>query len=508
MTDAPTIKDGLYALYLRKSRADLEKEQYGELETLAKHEAELTEFAKRNGYVLDEPYYKELVSGERIGDRLEFQKLMTRVERGDYRGIVVHAIARLGRGDPMEYGYILFTLKRTHTLIVTPHKVYDPNDQDDARYLQMEMFVSNMELGNIVSRLESGCRASARMGCFIKPTPPYGYDRVKVEGKWTLEPNDDAPTVRAIFEKAASGTPLGSIAREFNDAGLRTPSGGFWGAGRLVSIIQNPHYKGMIRYGYYHHELTPAEGFTVKRKLSYRDDCILVEGLHDAIVSAELWQAANDRNNGSPRVKREGRLKNPLAGLLVCKKCGRAMIRFMNTSRSNGEKHEHYRHAPFCDCKAQGAPLAAVVSVLCDALEEIAADLELQVQVGDVDTTADEIAAVERQLAREINKLDKLVELYYADAITIDEFKDRRKKSEELQEALRAKHADLIKEKPTPQEVAFTLREAIRLLEDDDVDAEKKNVALKAIVERIEYENFTVPRSRRYDIRLDIYLKS
>lgn len=26
----PKIKDGLYALYLRKSRADLEKEQYGE----------------------------------------------------------------------------------------------------------------------------------------------------------------------------------------------------------------------------------------------------------------------------------------------------------------------------------------------------------------------------------------------------------------------------------------------------------------------------------------------
>jgi len=503
----PTIKDGLYALYLRKSRADLEKEQYGELETLAKHENELTAFAKKHGYVLDEPYYRELVSGERIGDRLEFQKLMAKVEQGAYRGILVHAIARLGRGDPMEYGYILFTLKRTHTLIVTPHKVYDPNDKDDARYLQMEMFVSNMELGNIVSRLESGCRASARMGCFIKPTPPYGYDRVRIEGKWTLEPNDDAATVRTIFEKAANGTPLGTIAREFNDAGLRTPSGGFWGAGRLGTIIKNPHYKGIIRYGYYKQELVPGEGFTVKKKLKYNDECIEAVGLHEPIVSAELWQAANDRNNGSPKVKRDGTLKNPLAGLLVCKKCGRAMVRFMNTSRSSGEKHAHYRHAPFCDCKAQGAPLDIVVSVLCEALDQIANDLELQVEVGAVDTTEAEITAVERQIAREANKLDKLVDLYYADAITIDEFKDRRKRSEELQEALRAKHAELLKDKPTPQEIAFTVRDAIGKLEDQNIDAEKKNVALKAIVERIEYENFTVPRSRQYDIRLGIVLR-
>lgn len=504
----PKVKDGLFALYLRKSRADLEKEQYGELETLAKHEHELTTFARANGYVLDEPFYRELVSGERIGERLEFQKLMTQVELGTYRGIIVHAIARLGRGDPMEYGYILFTLKRTHTLIVTPHKVYDPNNQDDARYLQMEMFVSNMELGNIVSRLESGCRASARMGCFIKPTPPYGYDRVKVAGKWTLEPNDDAATVRTIFEKAAAGTPLGTIAREFNDSGLRTQSGGFWGAGRLVSIIKNPHYKGLIRYGYYHQELTPAEGFTVKKKLTYNDDCILVEGLHDAIVSDELWQAANDRNNGSPRVKRDGKLKNPLAGLLVCGKCGRAMVRFMNKSKSSGEKHAHYRHAPFCDCKAQGAPLAVVVESLCDALEEVAADLELKVDTSRPDTTADEIAVVERQLAREANKLDKLVDLYYADAITIDEFKDRRKASEELSVALRAKLAELVKDKPTPQEIASNIHEAVRLLEDEDIDAEKKNVALRSFVERIEYENFTVPRSRNYDIRLCVVLRS
>lgn len=37
----------MYALYLRKSRADVEAESRGEGETLARHQAQLLELAKR-----------------------------------------------------------------------------------------------------------------------------------------------------------------------------------------------------------------------------------------------------------------------------------------------------------------------------------------------------------------------------------------------------------------------------------------------------------------------------
>ena len=38
-----------YAIYLRKSRADAELEAQGELETLSRHNAVLTAYAKHNG---------------------------------------------------------------------------------------------------------------------------------------------------------------------------------------------------------------------------------------------------------------------------------------------------------------------------------------------------------------------------------------------------------------------------------------------------------------------------
>lgn len=504
----PRLKEGLYALYLRKSRADIEREKFGELETLAIHERDLLALAKRDGYAVDKPYYKELVSGEHIADRLEFQKLMQKVEAGVYRGILVHEVSRLGRGEAMEYGYVLFTLRRTGTLVVTLTRVYDPRNADDFRALQMEMFLSNMELGNIRWRLTNGSRARAEMGCFVKSRAAYGYDRVRINGLWTLKANDDAPTVRMIFERAAAGDPLGTIAREMNEAGMRTASGGFWSAGRIGTIISNPVYMGKIRYNYYRNELIPTDGFNYTRKQFINEEYILVDGLHDGIVSEELWHAANDRNNGSGRVKHDYELKNPLAGLLVCKKCGRAMIRFINHVKSSGNKIEHYRHAPFCDCKAQGARLDVVMGLLCEALENIACDLEARETVGEADVRAEELAAIEKQLAREERTLDKLFELYLADAITVEEFKSRRENSEELQSALKARCASLEGEATSPQEVAFTIREALGKLKDDAVPPQAKNAALRSFIERIEYENFTRPRSRDYDIRLDIIFKS
>lgn len=500
-------KDGLYALYLRKSRADLEREKYGEFETLAIHELDMIAVAKREGYVLDKPYYKELVSGEHIAERYEFQKLMRKVENGEYRGILVHEVSRLGRGEPMEYGYVLFTLKRTKTLIITMTRCYDPNNPDDFRSLQTEMFLSNMELGNTRWRLTNGSRSRAGMGCFVKSRAAVGYDRVKINGLWTLKENEFAPTIKLIFKRAADGTPYGTIASDLNKAGLRTPSGGFWCASRITTIIKNPVYKGKIRYGYYHKELIPTDGFNYTIKNTYNDDFILVDGLHEALISEEIWEAANNKNNGSSRKKKDYDLKNPLAGLLVCKKCGRALLRFVNTCRSNGNKIEHYRHPRFCDCHTQGIRLSVVVDTLCEALESIASDIEAQEASSEVDTTKEELATIEKQLAKEARKLEKLFDLYIADAISVEEFKSMRSESEELQATLEERKEKLSGKKKTPQEVVFTIREAIAKLKDDDVSAQAKNIALRAFIKSIEYENFTKPRSHDYDLRLNIIFK-
>ena len=94
-----------YAIYLRKSRADLESEANGELETLAKHERQLKELAsKLNLNVTKE--YKEVVSGETISARPQMQELLRDVQNGLYEGVLVMDIERLARGDTIDQGLV------------------------------------------------------------------------------------------------------------------------------------------------------------------------------------------------------------------------------------------------------------------------------------------------------------------------------------------------------------------------------------------------------------------
>lgn len=496
-------KDGLYALYLRKSRADIERERYGEFETLLIHERDMVAVAKRDGYVLDKPYYKELVSGEHIADRHEFQKLMRKVENREYAGILVHEVSRLGRGEPMEYGYVLFTLKRTGTLVITLGRIYDPNNPDDYKALQMEMFMSNMELGTTKWRLMNGARGKAALGSFVKSVPPYGYDRIKVNGYWTLIANECAATVHYIFTDVAAGTPRSTVAHNMNNAGLRTPSGGLWSATRLTAIVRNPHYCGKIRYGYSTKEVIPTDSFNYVVKTRFNDDCLIVEGLHEGIVSEELWIQANEQIGKLPRRKQDNDLKNPLATLLVCQKCGRSIHRYVS-----GNKTPRYRHARFCDCAIHEAKVDTVVDMVNDALEQIVTDMEARQSIGEPNSQEAELAALTKQLEQEERRIEKLMDLYFADAITVDEFKEKRSSMTANKEALEKRLHKLEKETvPSPKELVFTIRGALTKLRDESVPVEAKNAALKSFIDRIEYTNDAPPRSRTDDIHLNIVFK-
>ncbi|WP_368291640.1 recombinase family protein, partial [Escherichia coli] len=230
--DEPDL--GVYAMYLRKSRADAEKERQGE-DTLAKHERELSAFSAARRYLVDESdVYREVVSGESVADRKEFQRLMQGVTQRRYKGVIVKAIDRLGRGDIMEYGWILSTFQWTRTLIITPDKVYNPNDQADMQSLQLQMLISNGELKAAKARLAAGRAQSVRDGQYIGTIPPYGYDRTVVDRMHTLKPNDRAPIVVVIFELAASGWGASAIANKLNRAGIPAFGGGFW----IPSVIK------------------------------------------------------------------------------------------------------------------------------------------------------------------------------------------------------------------------------------------------------------------------------
>ena len=103
-----------YAIHLRKSRADLEAEARGEGESLARHRARLLAFAERAGLPIVAEY-SEIISGDRLSDRPEMQRLLADVAAGMYDGVLTVEVSRLTRGDLMDQGRIMNTFKYSGT---------------------------------------------------------------------------------------------------------------------------------------------------------------------------------------------------------------------------------------------------------------------------------------------------------------------------------------------------------------------------------------------------------
>ena len=131
---------GEYAIYLRKSRADIEAEAKGEGETLARHEHILLELASKKGLSIGK-IYKEIVSGETIESRPEMQKLLLDVRQGKWKGVLVVEVERLARGETMDQGIVSKAFKVSNTKIITPMKTYDPNDEFDEEYFEFGLFM-------------------------------------------------------------------------------------------------------------------------------------------------------------------------------------------------------------------------------------------------------------------------------------------------------------------------------------------------------------------------------
>lgn len=166
-------------IYLRKSRADREAEARGEGETLARHERILLDLAKKRGYNVG-AIYKEIVSGETISARPVMQQVLREVESGMWDGVLVVEVERLARGDTIDQGVVARAFRYSETLIITPLKTYDPNNEYDEEYFEFGLFMSRREYKTIRRRLTAGRESSAKEGKYCGSKPPYGYSRVKL----------------------------------------------------------------------------------------------------------------------------------------------------------------------------------------------------------------------------------------------------------------------------------------------------------------------------------------
>ena len=396
-----------YAIYLRKSRIDTEAERAGQGETLARHRKALLDLAKARGYAITK-IYEEVVSGETITSRPQMQALMHDVEQGIYTGVLVMEIERLARGDTIDQGLVAQTFKYSDTLIITPLKTYDPNNEFDEEFFEFGLFMSRREYKTINRRLQRGRDASAKEGKFLGSRAPYGYKRVQLHGQkgWTLEiVPEQAEVVRLIYDlyiNGIDGRRLGVrlITIRLNELHIPAMSEK-WEISTVRNILDNPVYAGKIRWKYIKTKKTGGEH---KSSRCRSDDYILSEGLHEPIISPEMFEQVNQLRENRPvmPVGHKKEIRTPLAGLIKCKLCGRRLSFHISPS----PKYPNYMlcSSPFCDNR--GCKVDVLERRVLDGLRQWVTAYELNISHTEADTV--QTAAIDTAISAKLSEIETM----------------------------------------------------------------------------------------------------
>ena len=501
-------------LYLRKSRQDDPRETVEEV--LAKHEIQLQEYCEREfgGRIPPENIFREVVSGESIAAREKIQQVLARIEDPQISGVVVTEPTRLSRGDLDDCGQIVKAFRFSRTLVHTMSMTYDLEKKMERKFFQDELLRGNDFLEFIKERLWFGRIAAAKRGAFVNHTPPFGYDKVKKGKESTLEPNADADTVRLIFHMYAhEGKAGGEIAKELNARGIKTATGIKWDRDKIVQLLRNKHYVGMVVYNYRQTVQRMEDGEIVKKRMAAAsaEDVIEAQGLHVAIIDVETWEKAQKRV-GAPKVRYDNTLQNPLAGLLRCSKCGRNL-------RRQPYDHADDRFAcpsrPVCCKSVKKDELMSAVIFALENSELPALQVKLKNGDGDARRIQErQLAKLEKEMDDYRDRKERLFELLENGTYSPDVFDDRsaklRAKMDECQAAIYRAKSTMPNQVDYDKKIA-TLQEAIAMLKDPEASAGDQNKMLKQIVSRIDYigaaPKFAETGRGETPFKLDITLK-
>lgn len=486
------IKNGIWIMYLRKSRQDDPNETIEEV--LSKHEAQLQEWAERElGHRISATeIYREVMSGESIQERTEVQKVLARLEDPAVVGCIVMEPSRLSRGSLSDCAKIIDSFLYSKSLIATPVMTYNMENKMERKFFQDELLRGNDYLEYTKTILWRGRVAASKNGAYLGTVAPYGYNKIKIGKLNTLEPvEDEAEVVRLVFDWYIKEdlTPY-QIACRLNDMGIKAPKGDKWVKDTIRHMIRNPHYAGYVEFNKIKKTQFLENGKVITKKITQpEEEVILSEGKHEAIISRETWETAKRMVARNPRVNHERQLKNPFSGMIVCKKCGGAL--FYHPYKL-AEDRIHCRKRPPC---YKSIKFQVVYDAVLFALENSELpSLELRLKNGDgnaLEIQRKLLAKLEKQMEDYRAQEERQFELLetnpnYSQEVFNRRNADLRQKMEECQSAI-YKAKSSLPESVDYAERVEAMKNAIDILKDDNATPAEKNKVLKAIVERIEY---------------------
>ncbi len=283
------------------------------------------EYCAQKGYKVVE----ELAEDERgaSGVKIDLPKLTRVFDLAGERAfdvLIVREIDRLSR-DLAKQLVVEKELKRQGVRI--EYVLYDHPDTPEGRYMKHSQAVNaEYQREDVIRRLARGKRNKIKVGSVSIGSPPYGYDRIQRDKRYSLEIYEpEAEIVRLVYSWYVDGDQDGEsmtirgIARKLSELGIPTRKdtgrqrGGYklrgkgkWAAGTVGEMLKNETYRGVWWWN------------------KGREDSLSIDV--PAIIDDDIWKQAQQRARRNKKLLGKRVNEYLLTSHVQCGLCGSNMM--------------------------------------------------------------------------------------------------------------------------------------------------------------------------------------
>lgn len=293
-------------------------------------------------------FFKDEACTGRNRNRNGYQSMISALENGDVKLVLVHKLDRFHRNTANQLADIKKLDKLGIRLIAIADGI-DTADSSTNLIATIKAALSEQFSIDLSKETRKGLTEAAKSCLHCGGTPPFGF-RVGEDKRLEID-ETTAPAVKQIFDMYLAGMGYTSIIQWLHDSGYKTAKGKDFSKSAIYAMLKNEKYAGVFTYD----KATPKDEDGKRNSHKYKENYIRIPGGCPAIVSEEDFQQVQEmmKNRSSTSRSYSCRHYYPLNGKLFAED---GVTRYGgNVNHSNGKRYFQYRCSKSNGSKAVNA---------------------------------------------------------------------------------------------------------------------------------------------------------
>lgn len=450
-------------------------------------------------------------------NRPGFQELMGDVKNDMLDVVMVYKLDRISR-NVQEFSAMYEIFEQHGVSFVSVKESFDTTTPMGRTVMYILAAFAQLERENTSERVTDNMRALGSAGKWTGGKLPTGMTSIRrqvgeKEHSYLIVDKDKVRLVKLLYDLILQGYAITKIERYCRDHGIRSQTGRYLNTSQIYNILTNPVYcQNSMEAYYYFHDLgctlpdaalfdgrkgligygKTKTGKTSQKK-QQKSDWTIAIGIHDPVMSASDWIAAQNRLGINKMVRSAKYECGILKGVMRCQ-CGARMD--IRTYQKNGRLFSYYCCA---DMSRQGKAKCDTGYIRTEQVEEAFLRQLRKIRFNpegfklrpDTDDTLRSISDLKEEIKRATSAIDNLTAALTnasdspAASYIIAKIEEVDKQKKALETELRKAALQSATEKTLQETEAYIYRNICYLLDNfDSIEYTGKNELIRKIIKK------------------------